>query len=268
MRRQTMTHDKIIALTQLVLHGFYGRKIEHLHQYMSDDFMWIGAFHFQVTTSKAQFLQVIQSEMDAIPFLIQQEHYEVLTRDRDTYVLGCQLQLNSPIHEDKFLQMDTRLTVVWKFTANGWQLVHIHGSNAQDVPLFAENSAKTIPTDSFIDYISRATDAIPAPQHMFRLPSGAHYFVNEGEIVYMQADGKNSILYTKNDVVTVSGLLRTHISELSDHFYRIHKSYLINLRYLSAMQRYWATLSTKTKLPISKEKYIPLREHFHNKNAM
>lgn len=259
MRRSNITKTQLITLTQDVLRAFYGRSIaSHIH-YLSDDFIWIGAFDFQFATSKQEFLEIIQSEISAIPFEMQDEHYDFITRDRDTFILYCKFTLTSACQNGTRLQMHTRLTVVWKHIDGALKLVHVHGSNAQDIPLSVPvQTDDSGDASDFIDYITTNANT-PTHKRMFRQASGKHCILLEEDIVYLQADGQNTRIYTQTDCLLVSGILQTHQAHLSDTFYRIHKSYLINSVHLTDFQRYKATLSHTITLPIGKERYLPFK---------
>ena len=82
MRRQTITNGKIIELTKKVVNGFYSHSIENLTHYLSDDFIWIGAFDFQFTKTKQEFLDTIKSELNSTPFIMDNEYYNLVSRDK------------------------------------------------------------------------------------------------------------------------------------------------------------------------------------------
>ena len=42
-------------------------------------------------------------------------------------------------------------------------------------------------------------------------------------------------------------------------FLRIHRSYVVNLRYVQSIRRYRATLTDGRELPIGQEKYLALK---------
>lgn len=261
MGKDSVTHRKIIELTREVVHGFYSRSVEHLVHYLSDDFVWIGAFDFQFCTSKEQFLEIIQSELDAIPFEMDDEHYELITRDRDTFVLYCKFKLSNILEDGSLLQMHTRLSVIWKRIDNELKLVHVHGSNAHDIPIttVAPVINEDLNTDDFINYITTRASQMNKNKKMFRLLSGEHCILPESDILYLQADGQNTKVFTEKDCLTITGILRIHEEALSDVFFRMHKSYLINTAYLTAMKRYTATIKNQFNLPISRDKYIELK---------
>lgn len=267
MRRDTMTQAKIIDLTGEILRGFYGRSIDHLTHYLSDDFVWIGAYDFQFTTSKQQFLDVIQSELNSIQFQMYDEEYEFLSRDRDMMVLYCRFKLRAPLSDHTFMQTHTRLTVIWRYVDSTLKLIHIHGSNAQDIPLSSETLVAIPEPNNFIDYITQPVLTNPPPKKMFRTSTGEFRVLMEYDILYIEAQGQNSLIHTRDETILVSGLLRVHQDSLSDIFFRIHKSYLVNSGYITALLRYQVTLCNQILLPVGKERYLVLKQFIETSSS-
>lgn len=263
MRREIITQAQIIAYTREAMRGFYSRSIDHLVHHLHEDFVWIGAFDFQLTTSKQQFLEVIQAELSSVPFTIYDEQYDVISRDRDTFVLYCTFKLQADLPDNGSMQTHTRLTVVWRYVEGVPKLIHVHGSNAQDIPLTTPK--KTTPahqgSNDFVRYLQESIPQI-SPNIMFRATTGKHVIVSEADILYVQAQGQHSVVHTKTDSIVVSGILRTHQAQLSSSFHRIHKSYLINLAYLTTLCRYQITLDNQVALPVSKDRYLSLKQLF------
>lgn len=257
MRRETITSGKIIELTSEVLHGFYGRSIEHLIHYLSDDFIWIGAFDFQYTIGKQQFLDTIKSELNSTLFVMYNEQYDFITRERDTFILCCKFNLTSTLPTSELLQLNTRLSIVWKYIDNELKIVHIHGSNAQGAESIS-NTSQNEP-DNFMEYLTKAISKSSVDKKMFRLTTGEHCVLDENEILYLQADGQNTKLHTKEKIFALSGVMRSHQENLSNNFFRIHKSYVINTVFLTSFQRYQVTLNNQISLPVGKEKYLSLK---------
>ncbi len=262
MRRKSISQTQIIEMTRETLHGFYGRTVDHLVHLLSDDFVWIGAFDFQFTHGKQHFIDTVQAELNSIVFNISSEHYELVVRNRDIYIVCCKLKLTSAVDSGTNLQMHTRLSVVWKYIGDELKLVHIHGSNAQDIPLTVEHKVSTPKSteDDFIKYIISSSKKTTTKKIMFRKTTGEYCVISEGDILYLQADGQTTIVHTKGSPVKVSGVLLSHQQALSDIFFRCHKSYLINTVYITAFRRYQVALCDKIDLPIGKERYLTLKQ--------
>ncbi len=262
MKRKSITETQIVEMTRETLHGFYGRSVNHLVHLLSDNFVWIGAFDFQFTHGKQHFIDTVQAELNSVVFNINEEHYELIVRHRDMFIVCCKLNLSSDLDSGAYLQMHTRLSVVWKYIDEELKLVHIHGSNAQDIPLTVQpnTSSATNNPDNFIEHIISSSEKKPLKKIMFRKTTGEYCVISENDILYLQAVGQNTQIHTKDTSVLVSGVLLTHQQTLSDNFFRSHKSYLINTAYITAFRRYQVDLGDQISLPLGREKYLSLKQ--------
>lgn len=174
---------KMVELSQDVLHCFYNRSIDHLTHMLADDFLWIGAFGFQYTTTKEAFLNVIQSELEAEPFSMLEESFEVVSSDMYTTVVCGSCKLIAHTNHNQIIQTRTRLTFVWKHHDTQSKLIHIHGSNAQDIPLSVDISpVETTPDSGFFQYLLAVdTNQAISKKVVFRDIFGVyHYFFSRG----------------------------------------------------------------------------------------
>lgn len=94
---------------------------------------------------------------------------------------------------------------------------------------------------------------IPFPKIVVSDLNG-HYFVNVDDIIYCEADENYTYFYMKDrSKYTVSKTLK-EFERLFEkhHFFRIHKSYLINLNHVSLINKdFLVVMSNKTELPLS-----------------
>lgn len=82
-------------------------------------------------------------------------------------------------------------------------------------------------------------------------------------IIYFEIMGHNILIHTTNNKYELKGTLK----ELEDiipaaHFARAHKSYIVNFKYITKIERYKITLHTDFTIPISKLKYSELQNQF------
>lgn len=261
MRKKLIPEDTIINLSKDIIQGFYNRNIDDSIQYLSDDFMWIGAFDFQYTTSKEQFLDVIKSELGATPFSMINEEFFVLSKSSSTYVVCAKFQLVAQVDENTVVNTHTRLTIIWKYEGDDLKVFHIHGSNAQDIPLSISGSKAEYSSDKdFFSYLVSLNNCNTNNKISFRDISGKYRYFLENEIVYLEANLQSTYLYTINECIQISGLLAKNAKKLPDKFYRIHKTYVVNTAFVVSLERYKVTLINQKQLPVSKEKYIAFRE--------
>lgn len=87
--------------------------------------------------------------------------------------------------------------------------------------------------------------------------------VHRNEIIYIESYGRKIHFYVKDEIYTVNSKLDEVERCLNDrNFLRIHKSFLINMRFIEKMKCYQVYLKTGFVLPISKARYIDVRETY------
>lgn len=75
------------------------------------------------------------------------------------------------------------------------------------------------------------------------------------EIVYAETAGKSSVIHTEAASFPISGSMKAFEAQL-DHtvFYRIHTAYVINMEFVSSVQKESVLLLDGTELPISRHR--------------
>lgn len=89
---------------------------------------------------------------------------------------------------------------------------------------------------------------------------------NINEIMYIEIYNHEINIHTMSDEVLISyGELRTYEKELEDTgFVRISKSYLVNCRYIYAINYKYVVLDDRSQLPLSRKRTDKVKEAFHN----
>lgn len=87
--------------------------------------------------------------------------------------------------------------------------------------------------------------------------SDTYHKISTDEIIYFEADSEYIMLYTSESKYPLRHSVKQMEEELYDqNFFRVHKSYLVNINHLSsfAYEEGVITLSTSKKLPVSRRK--------------
>ena len=86
------------------------------------------------------------------------------------------------------------------------------------------------------------------------------------ELIYIQGiDNISKVFLTFERRVIVAKTLKYFEDLLDDRFFRVHKSYLINLDFCESIiseEHYFVKLKNKVKIPISRRNYKPLNDKF------
>ena len=93
---------------------------------------------------------------------------------------------------------------------------------------------------------------------------GGKSILDFDEILYLKGfDNLTTIYLTKNRKITVAKTLKHFEDELQHGFFRIHKSFIVNLQYVSKIltkENYFLELNEGTQLPVSRRNFKDLNE--------
>lgn len=93
---------------------------------------------------------------------------------------------------------------------------------------------------------------------------GGKSIVDHDEILYLKGfDNLTTIYLTKKRKITLAKTLKFFEGELQNGFFRIHKSFIVNLKHakkILAKESYFLELSEGTRLPISRRNYKNLND--------
>jgi len=94
------------------------------------------------------------------------------------------------------------------------------------------------------------------------------YFVDPLDIVYCEADNNYTTLFLKNkNKILVSKTIKLLEIDLKQpYFYRVHRSYIINLSYVDSYNSYLSVIKLKdnSQIPVSDRKKKGFLEYFNN----
>lgn len=258
-RNKEYTDEEIIDKTREHIHSFYDRDMEHVYDPLSKDFVWIGANKLQWTKGLEPFKNATLEESMEVPALISDEEYHILSRDRHLCIVYGRYAAQAVTEDGTDLHASVRVTYIWRLVRDTLEILHIHGSNAQDVPI-PLHAAATGDT-GFFDYL-RGIDyqAVGTEKIEFRDREGNHHFLFPGEVLYLKARRQWCTVYTRNSCFDIRGGISEFEQKLSKDFLRIHKSYLVNIRMIDMVRRYTAVLQGGQELPVSKNRYTGIKE--------
>ena len=83
----------------------------------------------------------------------------------------------------------------------------------------------------------------------------SHIRVNLSLLLYAEVYDRKTILHMKNESIEYYGQLSVLESLVGKDFYRIHRSYLVNMKYVERYDRTSVTLTGGDNIPISRREY-------------
>lgn len=115
-------------------------------------------------------------------------------------------------------------------------------------------------TDGLACYIQIIGNDIPTKIHRVVSVTEAVYNMQEAEILYIEAMGDHILWHCRNTTIESTDSLKNVGVNLSKDFVRVHRSYLVNKRVVTSIQRCSATIINGDMIPIPYKKYVNIRK--------
>lgn len=101
------------------------------------------------------------------------------------------------------------------------------------------------------------------PTLHLRTIDGGKVAIQIDDILYIEVFRTELYFHCKNRVVVCSGSLVSALEQLpNDRFYRSHRSFIVNLNYVSKISRYSFDLVTGDRVSVAKNRYLEARDAF------
>lgn len=155
---------------------------------------------------------------------------------------------------DKCLMYEERATFYWNSDQDGdWRVRYIHLS---DAAFLQRNNSCPVCEGG------RENDLDKDIEQMIyiRDNDGGDVFVSETEIYYIEAIKGVIVFYTEDRTIRSRESMSNLERRLSGTFIRIHRSYIVNSKYILRIRRYQIFLKDGRELPVPEKKYNYVKE--------
>lgn len=101
------------------------------------------------------------------------------------------------------------------------------------------------------------------PSILLHTPTGGEVTVRCSDILFAEVYQSDLVVHGKEKPVHCSGALSAVCEDLPEgDFYRAHRNYVVNLRYVTEIGRYFFVMSNGEKVPVAKNRYTEARRIF------
>ena len=138
------------------------------------------------------------------------------------------------------------------------------------VDIFEANPSYFLPKPLDIDKFHMVLDKLlvktdlPKPTHLTFTVRGNIIKVEPNKIIYFESNKRNVTIHTEKEDITIYGKLDEIMNSLSSIFVRCHQSYILNMEYVSTLEKNEFILTDNTNIPISQAKYASSKKAFVN----
>lgn len=252
-----------VRLTQECWEHYWKLDVEFVLDYCDERVSWIGAEQCEFIQGfenvKRNFIDLL-NHLRAC-YLLNQEIFVAQNCGRVCTVIGRHLVTTND-ENDYFLQAQQRYTFVWELMGDSLKILHIHVSNPMGELKIAENERFVNSLGYMANkYLKRKLEEkLPNKQIILTDENGATRFVYMSEILYVMANHNDLIIETINGVINAKLSISRFMKQVDGDFLKVHRSYAINLNYMSKLERYIITMTNGEKIPVPVKRYNNIRD--------
>ena len=245
-----------ILNTQNCLIKYWQKEYQYAIDKLGEEITWIGALQEEFMVEKSLVIEDIKQTSLSNPscHLLQQEFW-CISEDRKTCTIVGRYLVTTDGASGELIQEQQRATFIWKEQEEGLKIIHMHISS----PLgYLE------PGEQFPHKIGRTTyqylqDMLAKQKGMMknievREKSGHIRFISMAEIEYAEAMNHDTVITTIDCTITARISWKKFLEFLGDEFIRVHRSYVVNLRYIKCFKANKLEMQSGKLVPVPAKK--------------
>lgn len=252
MAKKKITKEEAAALTRKLFHFYYAGNLEPWFSYLCTDSVYIGTgepilFGGDAIRKHFEHYEGVQIK------IINDEYFPVILSENAALVYG-RIVVKSEDHPSSII---THFTVISRVIGSEIKIVYQHNSYEQSKLYETTAMPEAINTTQFVRNL-----LLEQPfNQRFAVQSGKQtLFINPFTILYVQSHGKNTDLICIDRIIHCNRSIGELAKELPAVFYQIHRGYLVNTRYITAIRRFEVELLSGITLPIPALTYMQVKQ--------
>ena len=241
---------------------YYENDLSLFWKYMRDDAIWIGPAEWHLIEGKENIRAVYAKDRKhGLRFSLRDMESHSRQSGRDTVITILKYEVQTFYPDGAILQHRQWFTLVWacdrKAKGPGgqleWKYILVHTVNAdvsaeQDKDRIYPVHLGKVMRERMAQIIKLRTGRMAkvALEDISRVT----YYVPHYEILWVEGKHTHSLVHCEARTVEVNCSLQEAAELLGDQFYRVHRSYLVNVRRIDYVERGVVALDTGEKLTI------------------
>lgn len=260
-----------MELTEAIMCNHYQRNHDLLVAHLHKDCLWIGSIEEEYYKGRDVILKVLHDvmmdEKRKLPLIyLRMKEFECVMHDRNSCIIsGRYIGVTEEDSGEIFCDRQ-RVTFGWKEEKGKLYVQHIHVSNpmtcVKDDEVFPHEIGKY--TRQYLDMLIRK-DIERSGYIEVRDKEYMTHRVQINDVIYMEAVNVDTIVHTVDGDI----FARSQMSDLEKQmqiiqeglFVRVHKSFCVNKYHVKSICRYELTMSSREKIPVSKDHFKEIKEH-------
>lgn len=255
MAKKKIDPEEVAALTKEMFHAYYAGDLERWFSYLCPDSIYIGTGEPMLFGGDA-----IQSHFKAFQGqtaeVVEEEYYPIPLSDTAAQVCGNIAVKNEGV---LFIAV-THFTMSWRLINDELKMVHQHNSYEYTQPE-ARGERGVLQMDmSTTQFVRSLLLERPIGKHLAIQSGSQTVFINPYTVLYVQSQRKRTELVGVDKIISCNSSIGELAKQLPEVFYPLHRSYLVNTLYITALRRFEVELISGIVLPIPAVTYTQVKQ--------
>ena len=254
MAKKKIDIKEVTALTREMFHAYYRGDLERWFSYLCPDSIYIGTGEPILFGGDA-----IQSHFKSFQGqtaqVAHEEYYPIPLSDTAAQVCGDIVVSSKGV---SFAAV-THFTMTWRLINGQLKMVHQHNSYEYTQPE-GQGEGGVLQMDRDITRFVR--DLLlerPVGGHLPIQSGSQTVYINPYTVLYVQSQRKRTELVCVDKVVSCNSPMGELAKQLPEVFYPLHRSYLVNTLYITALRRFEVELISGAVLPVPAANYTQVK---------
>lgn len=255
--------QELIRLTQYTLEQYWQKNCEVILSYCTDRVVWIGAEQSEYMVGIEAVRKDFYALMEVLqPCVLVNSEFVTIQNTGNACTIGGRYLVETREDAAYFIQGEQRCTFTWELIEGKPKICHMHVSN----PL---GEIKKAEGQRFINemgqmakkYMEEKISDLRSKPEAIEGVDGSTRFISTSDILYAEARARYCDLTLKTGEIFSAKLSLTGFEKIADpYFVRVHRSYMVNIRYLSRIQPFEVIMRNKVRIPIPEKRFSEVRE--------
>ena len=240
-----------ISITKEFISFLWNGDMNACRGILADDFTFVGPFEHnagQGVTFFMDFRVRVGILLEHLSY--EMENVQIIYGDTHTAITLASID----VRQGKSHIATLRFTLIWRITAKGYKLAHLHMSipmQLQTDPYHA-SSAELLGTDS-----------LPVSENkplIMKDSSGKTHLVNLAETTYLEAQHQYTMVNTAPEPFRVRESLTSVMGRFPSYFVRVHHSYVVNAFLVASVSKDVITMKNGDEVPVPAKRAAAVRK--------
>lgn len=263
MNKQTL--QKIVELSQECLARFWQMDPEFVIRYFDKNIVWIGSAKSQYADTYEDtvndFREIVQ---ELKPCHLSHQEFTVAQNVGNACTIVGRYITTTDDNVGYFLQAQQRCTFVWEIKMGEPKIKHCHISNPMGELKLAEGERFVNALGEMSKkYLTSRVQSIQSRHKIIVIDNkDVTHFLSPAEILYVNAVGRNCMIYTTDGTEIHSrSSIADFIEKAGDTFSFVHRSYIVNNIHISSIHPYEIVLYDGSQIPVPKKRYSEIKKN-------